>query len=82
MTPKMTKKMPILGPKMSSKMGQNRDRPPKAFSAGTLIFGSIFGSRFFAVLELFGCLLGAFLGLLRLFWEASGPKNLKKLNVF
>ena len=34
------------------------------------------------VLELFGFLLGAFLGLLRLSWEASGPKNLQKLKVF
>ena len=34
------------------------------------------------VLELFGFLLGAFLGLLRLSWEASGPKNLQKLEVF
>ena len=34
------------------------------------------------VLELFGFLLGAFLGLLRLSWEASGPKNLQKREVF
>ena len=82
MTPKMTKKVPILVPKMGPKMGQNRDRPPKAFSAGALIFVSIFGSLFLGVLELFVCLLGAFLGLLRLSWEASGPKNLEKLKVF
>ena len=37
-----------------------------------LIFGLIF---FFGGVELFGCLLGAFLGLLRLSWDASGPKN-------
>ena len=41
-----------------------------------------FWISFFGVLELFGCLLGVFLGLLRLSWEASGPKNLKKLKVF
>ena len=47
-----------------------------------LIFGSNFGSLFFGFLELFGCLLGAFLGLLRISWEASGPKNLEKHMVF
>ena len=41
-----------------------------------------FWISFFGVLELFGCLLGAFLGLLRLSWEASGPKKLKKPKVF
>ena len=39
------------------------------------ILGSIFGSRFFDVLELFRGLLGALLGLLRLSWEASGPQK-------
>ena len=34
------------------------------------------------VLEVFGFLLGAFLGLLRLSWEASGPKNLQKRRFF
>ena len=43
-----------------------------------IILELFFGSCFFEVLELFGCLLGAFLGLLRLSWEASGPqKHLK-----
>ena len=60
-----------MGPKMNPKLVQK-----------LLIFGSLFGSLFFEVLELFGCLLGAFSGLLRLSWEASGPKNLKKLEVF
>ena len=60
-----------MGPKSASKLVQN-----------LLILGSNFGSLFFGVLELFGCLLGAFLGFLRLSWEASGPKNLQKLNVF
>ena len=65
----------ILGPKMGPKMG------PKLVQK-LLIFGSLFGSLFFEVLELFGCLLGAFLGLLRLSWEASGPKNHEKLICF
>ena len=36
---------------------------------------SIFGSLFLKVLELFRGLLGAFLGLLRLSWEASGSQK-------
>ena len=39
------------------------------------ILGSIFVSLFFEALELLGCLLGAFLGFLRLFWDASGPQK-------
>ena len=35
---------------------------------------------FFEVLELFGCLLGAFLGLLRLSWEASRAKKCRQSN--
>ena len=60
-----------MDPKSASKFVQN-----------LLIFGSNFGSLFWGVLELFGCLLGAFLGFLRLSWEAPGPKNLEKLTVF
>ena len=52
------------GPKMDPKVNQN-----------LIFFVSIFGSLFFEVLELFGCLLGAFLGLLRLSWEATGPQK-------
>ena len=53
-------------------MGSKMDpRIAKKLVQTMLLFGSIFGSRFFEVLELFGCLLGAFLGLLRLSWEAS-----------
>ena len=55
-------------PKMDPKIG------PKLVQKLSIL-GSIFGSLFFEVLELLGCLLGAFLGLLRLSWEASGPKN-------
>ena len=45
--------------------------------------GSIFGSLFVKALELLGCPLGPFLGVLRLFWDASGPqKTLKKQMVF
>ena len=35
----------------------------------------------FEVWELFGCLLGTFLGLPRLYWTASDPKNLESSNV-
>ena len=47
-----------------------------------LKFGPIFGSLFVEALELFGCLLGAFLGLLRLSWEVLDPKNIEKPMVF
>merc|ERR1711976_176148 len=60
-------KGPKMGPKCASKLVQN-----------LLIFGSNFGSLFFGVLELFGCLLGAFLGLLRLSWEASRAKKCRR----
>ena len=36
----------------------------------------------FVFCAIFGGLLGALLGILRLSWEASGPKNLEKLKVF
>ena len=51
---------PILNPKIGPKI---------------VTFWVQFWISFFGVLELFGCLLGAFWGLLRLSWEASGPKN-------
>ena len=35
----------------------------------------MFGSLYFKVLELFGCLLGALLGFLKLSWKASGPQK-------
>ena len=56
------------GPKMAPKMG------PKLVQKLT-IFGFIFGSLVFEVLELFGCLLGAFMGLWSLSWEAPGPQK-------
>ena len=34
---------------------------------------------FLEVLEVFGCLLGAVLGLPRLYWTTLDPKNLKKI---
>ena len=37
--------------------------------------GSIFGSTFLKPLELFRCLLGAFLGLSRLSWTAFAPQK-------
>jgi hypothetical protein len=45
-------------------------------------FGFIFGSLVFEVLELFGCLLGAFMGLWSLSWEAPGPQKPEKTNGF
>ena len=56
-----------MDPKMVPKWVQN-----------LLNFGSVFGSLFVEALELFGCLLGAFLGLLRLSWEPLDPKNIEK----
>ena len=56
-------------------MGPNMD--PKLVQNLTFL-GSIFGSLFLEVLELFGCLLGAFLGLLRLSWEASRAKKCRQ----
>ncbi len=53
------------GPRMAPKMGLKL--VPKL-----IFFGFIFGSLVFEVLELFGCLLGAFMGLWSLSWEASG----------
>ena len=53
---------------LASKIG------PK-FVQNLIIVGSNFGSLFFGVLEFFGCLLGAFLGLLTLFWEALRAKK-------
>ena len=59
--------VPILKPILGPKIGQN-----------LLIFGSNFGSLLLGVLEVFGCLLGAFLGLLRLSWEASRAKKCRQ----
>ena len=61
----------IFDPKNLSKINQKNVN----FWAQFLIF-------LLGVLELFGFFLGAFLGLLRLSWEASGPKNLQKREVF
>ena len=47
-----------------------------------IILGSIFGSLFVEALELLGCLLGAVLGFLRLFWDASGPQKPQKTEGF
>ena len=47
-----------------------------------IILGSIFGSLFVEALELLGCLLGAVLGFLRLFWDASGPQKPTKTEGF
>ena len=65
----------FLGPKMAPKTD------PKPFQNSTFL-GSIFGFLFLKVLELSRDLLGAFLGLLRLSWEASGSQKPKKMKVF
>ena len=54
---------PILGPKIDPKF---------------VNFWVQFWISFFGVLDLFGCLLGAFLGLLRLSWEASRVKKCRQ----
>ena len=58
---------PKMGPKLVQKLA---------------IFGFIFGSLVFEVLELFGCLLGAFMGLWSLSWEAPGPQKPRKTKGF
>ena len=57
----------VWGPKMDCKIA------PKPVQK-MLILGFIF-DNFFEALGLFGCVLGAFLGLLRLSWEAYGPQK-------
>ena len=56
------------GPREAPKMGSK-------LSTKFIFFGLRFGTFFFEVLELFGCLLGAFMGLWSLSWEASGPQK-------
>ena len=63
------------GPKMVPKMS------PKLVHK-LIFFGFIFGSLFFEVLELFGRLLGAFMGLWSLSWEAPGPQKPRKTKGF
>ena len=65
----------LLGSRMDLKM------EPKVVQ-NLINFGSIFGSFFVEALELFGCLLGAFLGLLKLSWTPLDPKNIEKPIVF
>ena len=61
----------ILGPSLGSKMG-----------AKFINFWVQLQTFFLGLLELLGCLLGAFLGLLRLSWEASGPQKHQKIEGF
>ena len=69
----------LFGPLLAPKMAPKTD--PKRLQNSTF-FGSIFGSLFWKVLELSRDLLGAFLGLLRLSWDASGSQKPKKNMVF
>ena len=68
----------LFGPLLAPKMDPKTD--PKPLQNSTFL-RSIFGLLFLKVLELFRDLLGAFLGLLRLSWEASGSQKPKK-NMF
>ena len=52
------------------------------FIKNVIFWGIHFLSLFLKVLELFWCLLGAFLGLPRLSWKALDPKNIEKLKMF
>ena len=63
----------LFGPLLAPKMAPKTD--PKPLQNSTFL-RSIFEPLFLKVLELSRDLSGAFLGLLRLSWEASGPKNL------
>ena len=60
---------PILGPSLGSKMGET-----------FINFWVQLQTFFWGLLELLGCLLGAFLGLLRLSWEASRVKKCRHSN--
>ena len=64
----------LFGPLLGSKMDPKTD--PKPLQNSTFL-RSIFGLLFWKVLELSRDLLGAFLGLLRLSWEASGSQKPK-----
>ena len=65
----------LFGPLLAPKMAPKTD--PKPLQNSTFL-RSIFGLLFLKVLELSRDLLGAFLGLLRLSWEASGSQKPKK----
>ena len=69
----------LFGPLLAPKMAPKTD--PKPLQNSTFL-RSIFGLLFLKVLELSRDLLGAFLGLLRLSWEASGSQKPKKKQVF
>ena len=69
----------LFGPLLAPKMAPKTD--PKPLQNSTFL-RSIFGLLFWKVLELSRDLLGAFLGLLRLSWEASGSQKPKKMKVF
>ena len=62
----------LFGPLLAPKMAPKTD--PKPFQNVTFL-RSIFGLLFWKVLELSRDLLGAFLGLLRLSWDASGSQK-------
>jgi hypothetical protein len=64
----------IFGPKMVPKLVREL--------AETVIFWGTLLDRFLKALELFWCLLAAFLGLPRRSWKASDPKNIEKRSFF
>ena len=70
----------LLGSILGFKFSLYRDRRAKAFST-IVAFLLKFGKEEVATnLEPFVCLLGAFLGLLRLSWEASRVKKCRQSN--
>ena len=72
---RVPKVVPFLVPFWSQFWPQNGPKMVSKVVKKLVISGPIFGSLFCWVLELFGSLLGAFLGLLRLSWEAFGPQK-------
>ena len=73
--PKVVPFLDLLWNNFGSQNG--RQNVPK-FRPRIINFGVHFWIFFFEVLELFGCLLGAFLGLLKLSGETSGPQKPRK----
>ena len=83
MAPKLLPKLvPFLDPFLSNFWPQNGPQNGPKMGPAICNFGVHFWIRFFEALELFGRLLGAFLGFLKLSWEASGPEKPKTNYIF
>ena len=72
---RVSKVVPFLVPFWSQLWPKNGPQNGPKISPNGDNFGAHFWIPFCWVLELFGSLLGAFLGLLRLSWEAFGPQK-------